>query len=178
MLRSCPAAGDILLSVEFQKDLNWFASNGIYIIQDDTRVPVTLHVEVCSMGARAICSSEAFHTKFPISIIKQGHTSCHLDALNSVAALWHQGKLIHLYSDSEPAVMIFQAGKCCSAFIQACGHQLHGSSVPSAMSHLVCHIYHVSCSHHHSVCWAAGTQAHVTKLRLSSSTFRGFWGFI
>ena len=91
-LRSCPVSGEIPLSVEVQKDLNCFASyllatNRIYIIHKHTRVPVTLHVNACSTRAGAIGGSEVYHTKFLVSIPKQDHAICHLEALNVVAAV-------------------------------------------------------------------------------------------
>ena len=56
-LRSCPAAGEIPFSPNFQNDHNWFACNfptttSIYIIHDQTRAPVILYVDACTWGLK------------------------------------------------------------------------------------------------------------------------------
>ena len=164
-LRSCHAAGEISLSPEFQKDVTWFPCylftiNGFYIIHDDMRVPVKF---VC--GCMRGCMQ---HMGW--SHLEQGSLSCsvpqqqhqteapHLSlrnieprGLNVVVAvhMWarkHHGKLIHLFCNNEMAVALFQVGKGCGSWIQACERQLWLISALNGWSHMVCETYQGSCS--------------------------------
>ena len=51
--------------------------HGVHHPQDN-RVDIPLYVDTCSMGAGAVFSKEAYHIKFPLNIIDEGHCMCHL----------------------------------------------------------------------------------------------------
>ena len=58
-LRAFPATGMTVLTQNFKKDLNCFAeflhsTNGVLIINDDSREPVNLFIEGCSTGAGTV----------------------------------------------------------------------------------------------------------------------------
>ena len=54
--RDCLAVEVVMLSPDLHKDLNWFYAhflytNGVFIIHEDDRSPITLYVDACSMGS-------------------------------------------------------------------------------------------------------------------------------
>ena len=85
LLRPCPATGDTVLSIGFRKDLHQFAdylpsTNRVYMILANSREPIHLYVDACSMGAGDICGSQAYYVEFPAEIIDANHPICHLEA--------------------------------------------------------------------------------------------------
>ena len=133
-LRSCPPRGSTRLSTEFKKDLAWFAqylptTNGVYIIHEDPRPVQHVYVDSSSQGAGAIFNKEAYHTLFPLSVLRQQRSICHLEALNAVVALkvWAERlteQRVVLHSDSATAVAIMQAGRGRDPFLQACAREV------------------------------------------------------
>ena len=134
MLRACPDQASIALGPAFKKDVAWFnkflpATDGVFMIHEDDRVPVQLFVDACASGCGAITDRAAYHVQFPPHIIREAHPICHLEALNIVVAikLWapkFSNSLLHLFSDSATALAIFQAGKGRDAFLQACAWEI------------------------------------------------------
>ncbi len=133
-LRACPTQGHINLSPEFQKDITWFvkflpSTNGVFIMQDDDRMPCIIAVDSCTTACGAIHGLQAYHTLFPLEVQRQRHSICHLEALNIVIALkiWApalRGQLVHILSDSATAVAVMEAGRGRDAFLQACAREV------------------------------------------------------
>ena len=120
-LRVCPGVGDIQLSSGFQKGINWFCAylqctTGMYIMHADSCAPRSPFVDACGMGAGAIFSHLAYHTKFLPQFVGEDNPICHLDAVNAMAALrsWlsqPQGCLIHLHMDNSTEAALFQLSR-------------------------------------------------------------------
>ena len=84
---------------------------------------------------------------FPTRLVWEKHPICHLEAVNVVAALktWAQrlqGCLVHLHTDNNMAVAIFQLGRGmpAEAYIQACARELWLICVPADITLVVSHI--------------------------------------
>jgi hypothetical protein len=133
-LRSCPPTGSINLTLQFKKDLAWFAhflpsTNGIFIIQPEAPPQHHIYVDSCLSGAGALYNQQAYHTVYPEELRRQEHPICHLEALNCVAALkqWGPqltGKAVTLHCDSATAVAVLQLGKGRDPFVQQCAREL------------------------------------------------------
>ncbi len=150
-LRACPDQGQVLLGEEFKKDLNWFKSylastNGVFIIQkEEVRAPAHLYVDSSTAACGGFSGTEAYHHKFPQTLISRGLSICHLEAINAVAALklWApslRGQLVHLHSDSATAVAIMQAGRGRNPFLQACAREAWVIAAINDLTLVVTHI--------------------------------------
>ena len=104
-----PGSGCSMSVWGVSEDLNWFdayllSTNGVYIIHNDLRPPIPVHLDVCVTSAGAICRWDAYHTEFTPHIIRADHPICHLEAVNAGAVLrtWDpqlKGNLVHLFMD-------------------------------------------------------------------------------
>ena len=124
-LRECPDTGNIALSSEFCKHLQWFGryaacSNGVSMMED-SRQPIQIYVDTCTTSCSALCQEDVYHVVFLQQVLEEGKPICELEDLNVavVLKLWARtlaGRQVVLHSDSAMAVPIFQDGK---------GRQLH-----------------------------------------------------
>ena len=130
----------IVLTDEFQRDIAWFdkylpTTNGVFILHEDHRAPVSIHVDSCTTGCGGIMSgapsqpAAAYHVEFPQDILDFDLAICHLEALNCLVALrlWApelKSKLVHLYSDSATAVAVLQLGRGRSAMLQTVAREI------------------------------------------------------
>ena len=118
---------DTLLSTEFQKDVTWFQSffpriDCVFLIHEDTRVPIPLFVDACTSICRAVTTTEAYHVEFPNPIAQKNLSICHLEALNAIVTIkvcvpTFTKQLVHLFSDNSMAVANFQAARGKDSFI-------------------------------------------------------------
>ena len=51
------------------------------MIHTDDRAHIQVFVDACTMGCRAICQLEAYHARFLVSILEEGHPICQLEVL-------------------------------------------------------------------------------------------------
>ena len=99
------------------------------MIHEDSRTPLSLFIDTCTMGAGTVLADESYHTEFLAHTPLENHPICHLEALNAMVGLitWEaklHSKLVHLYSDNTMAVLVFQASCSMGTFPQACTQQL------------------------------------------------------
>ena len=120
-LRECPETGNIALTSEFHKDLQWFkryaaCHSRVSMMTEDMRQPIHIYMDACTTGCSMMCQAVAYHAISPQHVLKEGIPICELEALNAVVAtkLWAPTLAVHrviLHSDSAMAVEIIQAGK-------------------------------------------------------------------
>jgi hypothetical protein len=124
----------VSLSQEFKKDILWFqkylpSTNGIYIIQQDSRPAQHIYVDSCITGCGGCTDNAAYHAQYPPSIQQLKWAICHLEALNCLVALrlWQdslKGQKVHLHSDSATAVAVFQLGRGRSQTLQTIAREI------------------------------------------------------
>ena len=129
----CTAAC-IALSHQFRKDLAWFRqylpqTTGVFLIHEDSTAPISLFVDACTTGCRAVIAGQAYHKVSPPPTSSTKICLSHLEALNAlvVVKVWvphFRGHLVHLFSDNATAVAIFQTGRGRDVFIQVCAREL------------------------------------------------------
>ena len=71
ILHVCPLQGSIPLSPKFRKDLAWFQrylprTNGVFLIHDESRTPISLYVDACTSGCRVVTADQAYHMVPPL----------------------------------------------------------------------------------------------------------------
>ena len=59
-----------------QKDLQWFeqyaaSSNGVSMIEEDTRQPINIFVNACTSGCGVLCQVEAYHAVLPQHVLEE-----------------------------------------------------------------------------------------------------------
>jgi hypothetical protein len=124
----------VQLSTEFRKDIAWFkhflpATNGVFIIHEDTRPAVHVYVDSCMSGCGGCTSTAAYHAQYPHRMLDSKWSICHLEALNCLVALrmWTKelrGKRVHLHSDSATAVAVLQLGRGRSDLLQTVAREI------------------------------------------------------
>ena len=58
--------------------------NGVFLIHEDTRVPIPLYVDMSISGRVAVINTVAYHVEFPPHIVQQRLSICHLEDLNAM----------------------------------------------------------------------------------------------
>jgi hypothetical protein len=124
----------VTLPEDFRKDVRWFqlylpATNGVYIIHQDSRPSIQIHVDSCITGCGGCTDSAAYHAQYPPSIQQLQWAICHLEALNCLVALrmWQhrlKGQKVHLHSDSATAVAVLQLGRGRSPILQTIAREI------------------------------------------------------
>lgn len=82
------------MDTEFRKDINWFykytylvSTNGIFMMNQDTRHPVHIYVDACITGCSLVPSQGLSQTEFTLTIVQEQRPICELKAVNAVVAL-------------------------------------------------------------------------------------------
>jgi hypothetical protein len=151
-MRACPVHGRIILDDDFKKDLQWFvhfmpSTNGVYLLDQTWREPVSVVVDSCLTGAGAACIDikQAYQFVYPLDLLQRKLSICQLECLNALAAirLWAPqfvGRCVELKSDSAAAVAVLQAGRGRDQLLQAAARELW---LISALNHLNVRVTHV-----------------------------------
>ena len=119
-LKACPAQGHICLTPQFWKNLAWFDkflpdTNGVFLLHEDTRVPLPGYIDACTTGVGAVLLNEAYYTLLPAHVLEENRPIFYLGALNAMVAIttWAdklQRRLVHLFCDNATAVVVYKAG--------------------------------------------------------------------
>ena len=114
---------------EFRKDINWFykylaTTNGIFMINQDTRQPVHMYIDACMTGRAALCQTEVYH------IVSTSHLTGAASHLRGRGYQCHGGAQVMdftgvLHIDSATAVAVFQAER---GTVGTCSNRLALSS--------------------------------------------------
>ena len=101
----------------------------MFLLHEEKRTLLQVYMDACMSGAGGVLRPQAYHARFPPHVLSADPAICHLEALNAVVALtlWAdrlRGQLVHLFSDSSMAVMVFQAGRGRDELLQSCPTQL------------------------------------------------------
>lgn len=134
-LRSAPEHGLTHLSIDFQKDINWFLSflptfNGVQLIQprNDSAQHVAF-VDSCLSGCGGYSGSQYYHTEFPDFITSLQLSICQLEMLNIViavklwAATWSNSS-VQIYGDNAATVAVLNSGRGRDRFLLQCAREI------------------------------------------------------
>ena len=64
-------------------------TNGVFILHEETRVPLSTYIDDCATGVGAVLSDEAYHTLFLAHVLAANRPICHLKALNAMHGHHH-----------------------------------------------------------------------------------------
>jgi hypothetical protein len=141
-----------VIFIRFQKDIQWFLrflpfTNGVYLLDQSWREPVCIRVDSCLTGAGAVCVqlNQAYKFVYPVQVLQQNFSICHLECLNALAAIrvWAPqlgGRCVELMSDSTVSVAVLQAGKGRDQFLQAASRELWLISALNQLNMRVSHV--------------------------------------
>ena len=134
-LREMPKRGSESLSLEFKKDVNFFADvlpeyNGIkMVVKGEVECQDSLELDACLSGCGAYNGTEYNAERFPQWLRDEEHTIAHLELLNVVVALkvWCEqwrGHRVRIVTDNMNACLAMQTGRSRDGFVQNCVREL------------------------------------------------------
>ena len=126
ILRECPDIGNITLSSEFCKDLQWFrqyvaCTNGLSMMEEDSRQSIHIYMNACITVCSVLCQKDAYHAVFP-----------------EQEGSYHGWVVLH--SDSYTAVEIFQSGKGRNSHIHVCAREIWLACAIHDVTHTCTHM--------------------------------------